>query len=45
MKRMKVGIINIEPKIVNTAYMQIAAYYKGRGDTVEWWAPPILRKD
>ena len=36
---MKVGLINIEPKIFNTAYMQISAYHKGRGDIVEWWTP------
>lgn len=36
---MKIGLINIEPKIFNTAYMQIAAYHKKRGDSVEWWAP------
>lgn len=36
---MKVGIINIEPKIYNTAYMQVARYHKDRGDTVEWWTP------
>ena len=34
---MNIGIIDIEPKIFNTAYMQIAAYHRGRGDTVEWW--------
>lgn len=36
---MKIGIINIEPKVFNTAYMQIAAYHRARGDTVEWWTP------
>jgi len=36
---MKVGLINIEPKIFNTAYMQISTYHKGRGDTVGWWTP------
>lgn len=36
---MKIGIINIEPKVFNTAYMQIASYHKQRGDTVEWWTP------
>lgn len=36
---MKVGLIDIEPKIANTAYMQIARYHKDRGDTVEWWTP------
>lgn len=36
---MKIGIINIEPKIFNTAYMQIACYHRARGDTVDWWTP------
>lgn len=36
---MKVGIIDIEPKIFNTAYMQIAHYYRQRGDKVSWWLP------
>lgn len=34
---MKIGLINIEPKIVNTAYMQISTYYKNNGDKVEWF--------
>lgn len=37
--KMKIGLIDIEPKIFNTAYMQIAQYHKERGDTVEWWSP------
>ena len=36
---MKVGLIDIEPKIFNTAYMQISKYHKTRGNTVEWWSP------
>jgi len=36
---MKVGLIDIEHNIFNTAYMQIAAYHRGRGDTVECWTP------
>ena len=36
---MKIGLIDIEPKINNVAYMQIAEYYRQRGDTVEWWSP------
>lgn len=36
---MKVGLIDIEPKIVNTANMQISEFHKARGDTVEWWTP------
>lgn len=36
---MKIGLINIEPKIFNTAYTQIATWYRKRGDTVDWWMP------
>ena len=36
---MKIGIINIEPKIFNTAYMQIARFHRDRGDEVDWWRP------
>ena len=36
---MKIGLIDLEPKIFNTALMQIAQYYRQRGDTVEWWTP------
>ena len=34
---MKVGLYNIEPKIQNTALMQISHYHKERGDQVEWY--------
>lgn len=37
--RMRIGLIDIEPKIFNTAYMQIAYYHKQRGDTIGWWSP------
>jgi hypothetical protein len=33
---MKIGLVNIEPKIQNTAYMQIAYHHKEIGDSVEW---------
>ena len=36
---MKVAIINIEPKIQNTAYMQISYHHKLEGDMVEWYDP------
>jgi len=36
---MRIGLMDIEPKVFNTAYMQIAAYHKQRGDTVGWWSP------
>ena len=36
---MKIGLIDIEPKIFNTALMQISFHHKNKGDTVEWAAP------
>lgn len=36
---MRVGIIKIEPTVVNTACMQIAAAHRGAGDSVEWALP------
>lgn len=39
MDKRKIGLFNIEPKIVNTAYMQISQYHKERGDEVGWWHP------
>jgi len=36
---MKIGLVNLEPKIVNTALMQISQYHKSRGDSVGWWSP------
>jgi hypothetical protein len=36
---MKVGLIDIEPKVVNSAYMQIAGYYRSQGHEVGWWSP------
>lgn len=33
---MRIGLIDIEPKIFNTAYMQIAYHHKKLGDSVEW---------
>lgn len=38
---MKIGLIDIEPKIFNTALMQISHYHKSQGDTVEWAAPLV----
>lgn len=34
---MRIGLIDIEPKIFNTAYMQIASFHKQRGDYVGWY--------
>lgn len=36
---MRIGLINIEPKIVNTALMQISTAEKIAGNTVEWAIP------
>lgn len=33
------GLYNLEPKIVNTAMMQVSQYYKEKGDTVEEYSP------
>lgn len=34
-----IGLIDIEPEIINTALMQIAYHYKDLGETVEWALP------
>ncbi len=34
---MKIGLYNIEPKIHNTALMQISHYHKSQGDQAEWY--------
>ena len=36
---MRIGLIDIEPKIFNTAYMLMSSWHKQRGDSVEWWSP------
>jgi hypothetical protein len=36
---MRIGLIDIEPKIENTALMQISYHHKDQGDTVEWADP------
>lgn len=41
---MRIGLINIEPTIFNTAYMQLAGYYRARGNTVDWWSPLMDRQ-
>lgn len=34
-----IALVNIEPKIVNHAYLLIAGYYKAQGIKVEWYSP------
>ncbi len=36
---LRVGLMNLEPKIENTALMQISYWHKQQGDTVEWYSP------
>lgn len=36
---MKIGLYNTEPKIVNTAMMQVSQYHKQKGDIVEQYNP------
>lgn len=36
---MRIGLYNLEPKIINTALMQVSQYHKQRGDTVEMYKP------
>jgi len=36
---MKIGLWNLEPKIENTALMQVSQYHKQQGDSVEFYSP------
>ena len=36
---MRIGLYNLEPKIVNTAMMQVSQYHKEQGDSVEIYSP------
>jgi hypothetical protein len=36
---MLIGLYNLEPKIENTAMMQVSRYHKDRGDSVEIYSP------
>ena len=41
---MDIGLYNLEPKINNSAMMQVSQYYKNRGDTV-WEYHPLFNYD
>jgi len=41
---MTIGLLNLEPKIHNTALMQISQYHKKRGDAVEWYSEIFKRE-
>lgn len=36
---MKIGLYNLEPKIVNTAMMQVSQYHKSKNDEVTIYSP------
>jgi len=36
---MRIALWNLEPRIENTALMQISQYHKQRGDSIEWYSP------
>jgi hypothetical protein len=36
---MRIALWNLEPKIENTALMQISQFHKLQGDSVEWYSP------
>ena len=36
---MKIGLYNLEPKVNNSAMMQVSQYHKNKGDTVEIYSP------
>jgi hypothetical protein len=42
---MKIGLYNIEPKIQNTALMQISHYHKERGYQIEWYEESLWDYD
>lgn len=37
--KMKIGLYNLEPKIVNSAMMRVSNYHKNLGDDVEMYSP------
>ena len=38
-KRYRIGLFNIEPKVVNHAYLLLTGFWKSEGATVEWYSP------
>lgn len=41
---MKIGLLNVERQIFNTALMQISEYHKAKGDDVELYSPLFRRE-
>lgn len=35
----RIALVNLEPKVENTVYMQISQYHKQQGNSVEWYSP------
>lgn len=42
---MKIGLYNLEPKIVNAAMMKVSTYHKQRGDEVEFYKGPLAHDE
>jgi len=42
---MRIGLYRLEPKIENTALMQISYYHKQQGDDVEWYVESLWSYD
>lgn len=43
---MRIGLIDVDGhNFPNLALMRISAYYKARGDTVEWWWSDFIHYD
>ena len=40
-KKLRIGLYNLEPSVVNSAMMQISSYHKKLGDNVELYQPAI----
>lgn len=41
---MKIGLVDVDSKMVNIALMKISAYHKSKGDHVEWYHPLLSGK-
>ncbi len=40
---MNIGLIDVDGhNFPNLALMRISSYHKSRGDSVEWWQPPLF---
>ena len=42
---MNIGLVQLDGKLPNIALMQLAAYHKDCGNSVEWWTGPLFPYD